>query len=236
MPATNRQTQFFLLRHWLAIYFVIWYGVPYMTYDIFAMYLSHYHRFRVKGLKEYKQHSLRTVNTFVRKEFLLVLHHIALLTILLPVTLVRGGGIKKTLRSQNQIYIDVCSLVITLKYQVLGRVCTHPPTAVSTTYGKLTSSDMRKVDRYNSRKMTATVPNQFLFQSCFHIVNRWCLIGQIFTNVRNDFPFSGSIMNRSGDGVGVTPFMTVRETLTTQLTSKSSALKAAIKQDVVSHN
>lgn len=80
------------LRHWLATYFVIWYGVPYMTYDIFAMYLSHYYRFRVKGHEDYKQHSLRTVNSFVRREFLLVLHHIALLTILLPVTLVRRAG------------------------------------------------------------------------------------------------------------------------------------------------
>lgn len=79
-------------RHWLATYFVIRYGVPYMTYDIFAMYLSHYYRFHVKGHEDYKQHSLRTVNSFVRKEFLLVLHHIALLTILLPVTLVRRGG------------------------------------------------------------------------------------------------------------------------------------------------
>ncbi|KAA0716315.1 Protein FAM57B [Triplophysa tibetana] len=75
------------IRHWLATHFVIWYGVPYMSYDIFAMYLSHYHRFRVKGHEDYKSHSLRTVNSFVRKEFLLVLHHIALLTILLPVTL-----------------------------------------------------------------------------------------------------------------------------------------------------
>uniref|UniRef100_A0A672H138 TLC domain containing 3A n=1 Tax=Salarias fasciatus TaxID=181472 RepID=A0A672H138_SALFA len=78
---------FFAPRHWLATHFVIWYGVPYMTYDIFAMYLSHYYRFRVKGHEDYKQHSLRTVNSFVRREFLLVLHHIALLTILLPVTL-----------------------------------------------------------------------------------------------------------------------------------------------------
>ncbi|XP_036418851.1 ceramide synthase [Colossoma macropomum] len=74
-------------RHWLATSFVIWYGVPYMSYDIFAMYLSHYYRFRVKGHEDYKGHSLRTVNSFVRKEFLLVLHHIALLTILLPITL-----------------------------------------------------------------------------------------------------------------------------------------------------
>ncbi|XP_026183687.1 smoothelin-like protein 1 isoform X2 [Mastacembelus armatus] len=74
-------------RHWLATYFVIWYGAPYMTYDIFAMYLSHYHRFRVKGHEDYKQHSLKAVNSFIHKEFLLVLHHIALLTILLPITL-----------------------------------------------------------------------------------------------------------------------------------------------------
>ncbi|XP_070411576.1 smoothelin-like protein 2 isoform X3 [Nothobranchius furzeri] len=74
-------------RHWLATHFVIWYGVPYMTYDIFAMYLSHYYRYRVKGHEDYKQHSLRTINSFVRREFLLVLHHIALLTILLPITL-----------------------------------------------------------------------------------------------------------------------------------------------------
>lgn len=82
----------FFFRHWLASYFVIWYGVPYMTYDIFAMYLSHFYHFRVKGHEDYKQHSLRTVNSFVRREFLLVLHHIALLTILLPITLVRRGG------------------------------------------------------------------------------------------------------------------------------------------------
>ncbi|KAJ8401675.1 hypothetical protein AAFF_G00376460 [Aldrovandia affinis] len=74
-------------RHWLATYFVVWFGVPYMTYDIYAMYLSHYHRYRVKGHEEYKEHSFRTVNSFVRREFLLVLHHIALLTILLPITL-----------------------------------------------------------------------------------------------------------------------------------------------------
>ncbi|XP_054611362.1 ceramide synthase isoform X2 [Dunckerocampus dactyliophorus] len=74
-------------RHWLATYFVIRYGVPYMAYDLLAMYLSHYHRFRVKGHKEYMQHSLQTVNSFVRRELLLVLHHIALLTVLLPVTL-----------------------------------------------------------------------------------------------------------------------------------------------------
>lgn len=74
-------------RHWLATSFVLNYGVPYMAYDLFAMYLSHYYRFRVKGHEDYRGHSLRTISLFVRKESLLVLHHIALLTILLPFTL-----------------------------------------------------------------------------------------------------------------------------------------------------
>ncbi|XP_077403279.1 TLC domain-containing protein 3A [Vanacampus margaritifer] len=74
-------------RHWLATHFIIWFGVPYMTYDLLAMYLSHYHRFRVKGHEEYKRHSLETVKAFVRRDSLLVLHHIALLTILLPISL-----------------------------------------------------------------------------------------------------------------------------------------------------
>lgn len=83
------------LRHWLAATFVVRYGVPYMTYDIFAMYLSHYHRFRVKGQEGYRQHSATTIRSFLHKDFLLVLHHIALLTVLLPITLVRkrrGGA------------------------------------------------------------------------------------------------------------------------------------------------
>uniref|UniRef100_A0A8C6U9L4 TLC domain-containing protein n=1 Tax=Neogobius melanostomus TaxID=47308 RepID=A0A8C6U9L4_9GOBI len=76
-------------RHPLATDFVIYYGCPYMTYDLFAMYLSHFHRFRVKGHKEYQVHSLHTVQSFIRREALLVLHHIALLTVLLPITLVQ---------------------------------------------------------------------------------------------------------------------------------------------------
>ncbi|KAK2816383.1 hypothetical protein Q7C36_022654 [Tachysurus vachellii] len=74
-------------RHWLATSFVLGYGVPYMAYDVFAMYLSHYYRFRVSGHEDYRRHSLRTISLFVTKESLLVLHHIALLTILLPITL-----------------------------------------------------------------------------------------------------------------------------------------------------
>lgn len=112
-------------RHWLATYFVIWYGVPYMTYDIYAMYLSHYYRFRVKGHEEYKQHSLKTVNSFVRKEFLLVLHHIALLTILLPVTLFFR-------KDQGDFFIGCLFLTeLSTPFVSLGKILIQPPGVVA---------------------------------------------------------------------------------------------------------
>uniref|UniRef100_A0AAQ4RZE9 TLC domain-containing protein n=1 Tax=Gasterosteus aculeatus aculeatus TaxID=481459 RepID=A0AAQ4RZE9_GASAC len=108
-------------RHWLATYFIVWYGVPYMTYDIFAMYLSHYHRFHVKGHESYKRHSLRTVNSFVRREFLLVLHHIALLTILLPVTLFFR-------RDQGDFFVGCLFLTeLSTPFVSLGKILIQPP-------------------------------------------------------------------------------------------------------------
>ncbi|CAG06360.1 unnamed protein product, partial [Tetraodon nigroviridis] len=73
--------------HWLANGFVL-FGAPYMTYDIFAMYLSHYHIQKVKGHRgTYSSHSLATLKAFLMKEWLLVLHHLSLLIIFLPITL-----------------------------------------------------------------------------------------------------------------------------------------------------
>ncbi|KAJ8256412.1 hypothetical protein COCON_G00185640 [Conger conger] len=73
-------------RHWLSTAFV-WFGIPYMSYDIYAMYLSHYFNHRVKGHVDYQNHSLHTVKAFLHKDFLLILHHVVLLTVFLPITL-----------------------------------------------------------------------------------------------------------------------------------------------------
>lgn len=59
-----------------------------MAYDIYAMYQVHYLSEQDKGHKAYKRHSFHTVTNFLRKELLLVLHHMALLTIFMPVALV----------------------------------------------------------------------------------------------------------------------------------------------------
>lgn len=78
--------------HWLVDGFVS-FGAPYMVNDIYAMYLSHYHTQRVKGHGAYSRHSLQTVKEFVVREWLLVLHHVALLVVFLPVVLFFRRGL-----------------------------------------------------------------------------------------------------------------------------------------------
>ncbi|XP_031429314.1 TLC domain-containing protein 3A isoform X3 [Clupea harengus] len=79
-------------RHWLATDFV-WFGAPYMAYDIYAMYQVHYLKEKDKGHAEYKGHSIHTVTKFLCKDFLFVLHHVALLTIFMPVSLFLRRGL-----------------------------------------------------------------------------------------------------------------------------------------------
>ncbi|XP_062408065.1 TLC domain-containing protein 3A-like [Sardina pilchardus] len=79
-------------RHRLATDFVL-FGAPYMAYDIYAMYQVHYLSEQDKGHEAYKGHSRHTVTKFLHKDFLLVLHHIALITIFMPVTLFLRRGL-----------------------------------------------------------------------------------------------------------------------------------------------
>ncbi|XP_076023978.1 TLC domain-containing protein 3A-like [Genypterus blacodes] len=76
--------------HWLANGFV-WFGAPYMANDIYAMYLSHYTAQKVKGHNQ--GHSLQTVKAFLIKDWMLFLHHSALLLIFMPITLFFRGGL-----------------------------------------------------------------------------------------------------------------------------------------------
>ncbi|XP_031733659.1 TLC domain-containing protein 3A [Anarrhichthys ocellatus] len=72
--------------HWLVNAFVS-FGAPYMVYDVYAMYLSHYHTHRVTG------HSLQTLKAFLMKDWMMVLHHLALVLIFLPITLFFRRGL-----------------------------------------------------------------------------------------------------------------------------------------------
>lgn len=79
--------------HWLVNGFAV-FGAPYMVHDIYAMYLSHYHVQRVRGQSgSCSSHSLQTVKAFVRKEWMLILHHLALLLVFMPITLFFRRGL-----------------------------------------------------------------------------------------------------------------------------------------------
>ncbi|KFQ55371.1 Protein FAM57A, partial [Pelecanus crispus] len=71
-------------RHWLAVEY-IWVLVPYMTYDIYVMYLCHWHKSRDRGIAE-KKHSLASVRSFLLQERLMVTHHLFILVVLTPIT------------------------------------------------------------------------------------------------------------------------------------------------------
>nr|XP_046244424.1 TLC domain-containing protein 3A-like [Scatophagus argus] len=79
--------------HWLVNEFVL-FGAPYMVYDIYAMYLSHFHIQRVRGhSRSYSSHSLQTVKAFLMKDWMLALHHLLLLIIFMPITLFFRRGL-----------------------------------------------------------------------------------------------------------------------------------------------
>ncbi|XP_056229961.1 ceramide synthase-like isoform X2 [Seriola aureovittata] len=73
--------------HWMVNGFAV-FGAPYMAHDIYAMYLSHFHNQRVRGqVSEHSGHSLQTVKAFLVKDWMLILHHLTLLLIFMPITL-----------------------------------------------------------------------------------------------------------------------------------------------------
>ncbi|XP_058490548.1 TLC domain-containing protein 3A-like [Solea solea] len=80
--------------HWLVNGFVV-FGAPYMAYDIYAMYLTHFYTQRLRhDAGAHRSHSLQTVRSFLLKDWMLVLHHLTLLTVFLPIVLFfrRGQG------------------------------------------------------------------------------------------------------------------------------------------------
>ncbi|XP_030042149.1 TLC domain-containing protein 3A [Microcaecilia unicolor] len=73
-------------RHWLTTAYV-WFLIPYISYDTYAMYLCHWYRSLEKENVDGKRLVMRAVKSFVQKDFLLLVHHMAILTILVPISL-----------------------------------------------------------------------------------------------------------------------------------------------------
>ncbi|XP_040192713.1 TLC domain-containing protein 3A [Rana temporaria] len=73
-------------RHWLATSY-IWFIIPYMIYDTYTMYLRHWYKCQDKGTSNGKDHFSAAINSLLRKDFLMLVHHTAILTILIPIGL-----------------------------------------------------------------------------------------------------------------------------------------------------
>ncbi|XP_006891146.1 PREDICTED: protein FAM57A-like [Elephantulus edwardii] len=67
-------------RHWLAREYV-WFLIPYMIYDFYAMYLCEWYRSK----EEHRKHSFTTFQNLLIQNRLMVTHHLVILLALVPV-------------------------------------------------------------------------------------------------------------------------------------------------------
>lgn len=84
---TSEKASCLVNSHWLVNSFVL-FGAPYMLFDIYAMYLNHRHT--LEGSQTPSRRSLHAVRAFLLRDWMLVLHHLVLVFIFLPITLVRS--------------------------------------------------------------------------------------------------------------------------------------------------
>ncbi|XP_018523728.1 LOW QUALITY PROTEIN: ceramide synthase-like [Lates calcarifer] len=85
-------------RHWLTDSYIL-FATPYFAYDIYAMFLCHWHKLQVKGHEEEeegKRGDVRSVGAavvgYLRREILMVLHHIFMVAFCFPASLVWRQG------------------------------------------------------------------------------------------------------------------------------------------------
>lgn len=81
-------THMLSFSHWLAREYV-WFLVPYMVYDIYAMYLCEWYRTREQNRRDF-----RTIfRSYLSKNRLMITHHVAILLVLAPIAQVWPPGI-----------------------------------------------------------------------------------------------------------------------------------------------
>ncbi|XP_073403494.1 ceramide synthase [Dendrobates tinctorius] len=74
-------------RHWLAATYTR-FAVPYFIYDIYAMYLCYWHKHKLKG----HPGDWQLTRAYLYKEFLMVLHHVFMVAVCFPVSVLWRGG------------------------------------------------------------------------------------------------------------------------------------------------
>jgi hypothetical protein len=72
----------------------ILFAVPYFVYDIYAMFMCYWYKLRVKGHEEAAtapKHMGSALLSYLRREFLMVLHHVVMVTVCFPVSVVTSA-------------------------------------------------------------------------------------------------------------------------------------------------
>ncbi|XP_067866607.1 ceramide synthase [Heterodontus francisci] len=77
-------------RHWISTDYVV-FAAPYMFYDIYAMYLAHWYKHKAKTKNGHA--SVNIVTDFLKKNVLIVLHHLVLLLICFPIIVYYRKGL-----------------------------------------------------------------------------------------------------------------------------------------------
>lgn len=83
-------------RHWLSSAYTQ-FAVPYFIYDIYAMFLCHWHKHQVKGhggddgAARAPGSMWAIARGYLHKEFLMVLHHAAMVLVCFPLSVVSPG-------------------------------------------------------------------------------------------------------------------------------------------------
>ncbi|KAG3259597.1 ceramide synthase isoform X3 [Ictidomys tridecemlineatus] len=85
-------------QHWLSSAYTQ-FAVPYFIYDIYAMFLCHWHKHQVKGhggdddgRRGARGSTWAVVRGYLHKEFLMVLHHAVMVLVCFPVSVVWRQG------------------------------------------------------------------------------------------------------------------------------------------------
>uniref|UniRef100_A0A672YPD3 TLC domain containing 3B n=1 Tax=Sphaeramia orbicularis TaxID=375764 RepID=A0A672YPD3_9TELE len=74
-------------RHWLADAYIL-FATPYFAYDIYAMFLCYWHKLQVKGHEDGRVRSMgAAVPGYLRREALMVMHHIFMVAFCCPASL-----------------------------------------------------------------------------------------------------------------------------------------------------
>uniref|UniRef100_H3CC30 TLC domain containing 3B n=1 Tax=Tetraodon nigroviridis TaxID=99883 RepID=H3CC30_TETNG len=75
-------------RHWLTNAYIL-FATPYFAYDIYAMFLCHRYKLQVKG---HQDGGVRAVAGFLRREALMVLHHVFVVAFCFPASVLWRQG------------------------------------------------------------------------------------------------------------------------------------------------